>query len=142
MIAHHEGPFDNGYTAITEIDGRHSSMLMDFGILRLGPDDSWDDRGEIKVGWGATTREVARESLLYEGPWVLHVPPGVAVTLRASTDSEVAVHKNMLKGMLEPRLYRTMCGSRNQTRRYGRTRRYRHEDRAADHGAGPGEIPR
>lgn len=35
MRLHQGKPFEAGYQAITELDGKHSEMLMDFGILKL-----------------------------------------------------------------------------------------------------------
>jgi 5-deoxy-glucuronate isomerase len=35
MIVKKPSPFDWGYTAITELDGRHREMLLDFEILKV-----------------------------------------------------------------------------------------------------------
>jgi 5-deoxy-glucuronate isomerase len=116
MIARGSSPFGYGYTPITEIEGANASMLMDFGILRLRPGEEWEDEeekerafllmtGSVRVGWGERSKTITRDSLLDQGPWVLHVPPGVAVALEASANAELAVQKVRHDGTFEACLY-------------------------------------
>jgi 5-deoxy-glucuronate isomerase len=116
MIVRGRTPFDHGYTPITEIDGQNASMLMDFGILCLRSGERWEDSdgkergfllmsGELHIAWDDREGDITRASLLDEGPWVLHVPPGTRVTFRASADCELAVQKVPHDGSFEPRLY-------------------------------------
>lgn len=108
MIIRRDAPFPRGYTAITEIDGRHGDMLMDFGVLRLGAGESFVSRndrerafllmtGSVRLAWtdgdgGVSTAELERHSLLDEEPTALHVAGGVDVTITClDGESEVAI---------------------------------------------------
>jgi 5-deoxy-glucuronate isomerase len=93
LIRHPEG-FSFGYTPITHIGGRHSKMLMDFGILRLRPGERESSRagperayllldGEVEFGWNGGARTVSRRSLFDEPPWCLHLPAGATLTVTA-----------------------------------------------------------
>lgn len=110
MIIHQDTKgFPRGYTPVTEIDGAHADMLMDFGILKLGQGESWSNSeekerafllmtGDVGLEWNepdATDggrEEIRRKSLLDEEPTALHVPAGVTVTVTSlSGESELAV---------------------------------------------------
>jgi 5-deoxy-glucuronate isomerase len=117
MISRHQGPFRYGYTPIAESGGRNASMLLDFGILRLKAGDELRDgeakerafllmSGTVELAWSGQRRTVSRRSLLNEDPWVLHVPAGVEVNIRASgADAEIAVEKSAGPHRIEARLY-------------------------------------
>jgi 5-deoxy-glucuronate isomerase len=111
MIIHqNKQGFPRGYSAITEIDGAHAEMLMDFGILKLGEGESWSSSeekerafllmtGHVRLEWNGAgsaggTEEVHRKSLLDEEPTALHVPAGVTVTVTSlAGESELAVQQ-------------------------------------------------
>jgi 5-deoxy-glucuronate isomerase len=97
---------ETGYTAITEEEGIHSEMLLDFGILRLKAGDTWicqegKERawlligGKVRFKWDGQAREGERRSCFEENPVVLHVPRDMPVTIIAVEDSELAVEKKM-----------------------------------------------
>ena len=72
MRLHQKEPFTAGYQSITELGGKHSEMLMDFGILKLTAGMEFTDEkplervfvllyGEIEVEFGGKrSRESAR----------------------------------------------------------------------------------
>ena len=107
LISQNGRSFPIGYTAITEENGKHSDMLMDFGILKLDPSEEFRSvdgkeralllmRGAVTFKWSDEGRSesqvAARWSLLDELPSVLHVPAGVAVSITANGEEvELAV---------------------------------------------------
>jgi len=46
MIQAQQEQFPYGYTAITELDGKHRDILLDFGILRLREGERWENSDE------------------------------------------------------------------------------------------------
>ena len=87
MLIHREGAFPSGYTPIVERRGPNSDMLMDFGILTLGPGESWaagaaDEKallllsGEAAFSWKGGSFRGSRGSLLDEEPTVLSLCAG------------------------------------------------------------------
>lgn len=121
IIRRNKEPFPKGYTAVTEIDGAHSDMLMDFGILKLGPGDSYtnsDEKerayllmtGSLRFQWKAgdriETAEVLRSTLLDEEPTALHVPAGAQVTLTAlDRETEIALQAVKNERSFAPKLW-------------------------------------
>ena len=108
LISRNQEPFPVGYTSITEVDGAHSDMLMDFGILKLQEGGNVSDRepekerayllmtGSVRFEWGnpGESQEVTRGSLLDEEPTVLHVAAGTPVTITSLTgEAELAIQK-------------------------------------------------
>ncbi len=103
MRIHRDKAFEAGYNAITSMDGEHSDMMMDFGILKLMPDEHYVDNlpyeriflilsGQIDVYWEGRNERVSRESFLDDNVWCLNVPKGVTVKIvGVAEDSEVAV---------------------------------------------------
>lgn len=100
--------FGDKYNVITEEEGIHRDMMMDFGLIELHKgdfhrDDSGKERafllmnGSVSFSWnrsvGNPGKAVAeRYSLLDEEPTVLHVPSGTEVRIDALEDDvELAV---------------------------------------------------
>lgn len=98
-------PFKIGYNGITEIDGRCSEMMMDYGILKLTNGTKFEDNnelekvfllvyGEIEIEWENNTRIFKRESFLDNDFIALNVPYDVEVKITGiAEDSEVAVFR-------------------------------------------------
>ena len=96
-------PFKTGYNAITELNGKHSDMMMDFGILKLEKGTQFEEEcslerayllicGEIEVSFEGKTVKARRESFLDDDLWCLNVAAGVKVKITGiAADSEVAV---------------------------------------------------
>lgn len=106
MIVKQEGPFGYGYTTITEEDGVHADMLLDFGILKLKKGSSWKSseakerawiliKGNVEFEWveaGESKKAGgSRFSCFDEKPIVLQVPQNTSVTIRALEESELGV---------------------------------------------------
>lgn len=75
------GPFKVGYNSITEINGKHSDMLMDYGVLKLAKSTLYKDNadlervillmyGEIEVSFNGETYIAKRKSFLDDDFWV------------------------------------------------------------------------
>src|SRR3712207_9093413 len=87
------------------MNGKHSNMLMDTGIYKMGKDEvevALDNKkesafllldGKIKIEWQGNKKEMERHSIFDEDPWCLHVPKNVEVKITAITDAEVLVQK-------------------------------------------------
>ena len=102
MIARKDGAFKKGYNAITEQHGKHSNMLLDFGVLKLEKGDVWEDsqmkerawlliEGNAVFEWEGQKAEGKRVSCFDEKPVVLHVPQGVEVKITALAECEFGV---------------------------------------------------
>lgn len=110
-------PFNIGYNSITELDGKHNDMMMDFGILKLHKglqeiNKEQKERayllicGEIVFEWEDQKVVAKRESFLDENPWCLNVPAGVEVKITGiSDDTEIAVHKTLNETAFNSKLY-------------------------------------
>jgi len=114
-----EKEFSFGYTPIAELDGMHSDMLMDFGVLRLKEGDSFKDNredlerafmliyGEVTLQWDGMQETVSRKNCFDCSPWTLHVPKGVKVSITGiGADSELTVHRTGNETKFDPKLYR------------------------------------
>jgi 5-deoxy-glucuronate isomerase len=105
-----------GYTVITEEDGVHSSMLLDFGILKLKKGDTWKSnenkerawlliKGNVRFDWKGESVSALRNSCFEENPSVLHVPRNVDVTITALADAELALEMKNNPVDFTPRYY-------------------------------------
>jgi 5-deoxy-glucuronate isomerase len=104
MIVQKQEPFDWGYTSITSLDGPHSDMLLDFGILKLKAGEhtsctlplerAWMLlKGKITFSWDEGSATSERQSCIDESPVVLHAPSSVPVTIKAERDCELVVER-------------------------------------------------
>ena len=116
MLIRHDGAFPEGYTAITELDGKHKDMFMDFGILKLakGKIEKSEEKkerayllmkGKVVFEWEGKKQEASRADFFNENPWVLHVPSGAKVSITSMEDSEIAVQKVINSSSFDSRLY-------------------------------------
>jgi len=106
-----------GYTTITEMDGKHSDMLQDIGIyvIQKGKTEALFENnketaillleGEIRLEWNGISKTIKRSSVFEENPWCLHVPSGTKVTINALTASEVLVQKTENERSFAAKLY-------------------------------------
>lgn len=106
-----------GYTSVTEIDGKNSDMLMDFGILRLRKGESFAENqplekayllvyGEVRFEWDDKTREEYRENCFDVPPTALHVSRKTAVKLTClSEDCEICIIRTENDREFDARLY-------------------------------------
>ncbi len=93
--------FDYGYNILTEMDGKHSNMLMDVGVYKMKDGDQVNSietdkesaflllEGRVVFEWEDNVKEANRNSLFDEDPFCLHVPKGVEVKITAKSEAEV-----------------------------------------------------
>jgi len=116
MVVVQKEPYPFGYTAITEQEGKHAEMLLDFGILRLAKEQSWVCeipkerawlliKGEVIFTWDNKDKAGSRFSCFDENPVVLHVPKGLPVRITAVEESELAVEMVNNHNDFEPKFY-------------------------------------
>lgn len=103
-----------GYTAITQLDGIHREMQMDFGMLRLKPGMTFEDAhslervfvllyGEIEVEFNGQTAHGQRATFTDDTIWCVNLPKDVPAVIRGiSKDSEVAVIRTQNDKMFAP----------------------------------------
>ncbi len=118
MIIRKEEPFGRGFTSITELDGKHSDMLLDFGLLELAKGDVYTCtqqkerafmlmNGLVVYRWNGKREKAGRKSLLEENPWALHVPQSVEVEVECISDeAEICVERAINMDNFEPVYYR------------------------------------
>ncbi|WP_027623930.1 5-deoxy-glucuronate isomerase [Clostridium lundense] len=109
--------FKEGYNSLTQINGKHSEMLMDIGVykLKVEKEEQFIDgnkesaflllSGKALIKWGDEEQEIERNSLFDEEPWCLHVPKNVKVTIKALKDSEVLIQKAINEKEFQCKLY-------------------------------------
>jgi len=117
MRIRQQSQFEYGYNSITEVDGKHSDMLMDFGVLRLDADQEIVNRdskerafvlvtGEVEFEWENSKVVAKRASCFDEGPWCLHVPADVSVRIsNFKRGTELSVHKTANDKWFAARLF-------------------------------------
>ncbi|AEF84724.1 myo-inositol catabolism protein [Treponema primitia ZAS-2] len=94
----HKPPFNRGYTPLSPRGGATANMLMDFGVIKLLPGDSYqsnsdtDERvwllseGSAKISWEGGEKEISRPNLFDYSPWCLSVPAKNQVTIKAGSE--------------------------------------------------------
>jgi len=94
-----------GEKVLTTYDNEYRAMEMDIRVFRMEPGGarafSFADEetavlllcGTVTFRWEATVRTVSRKDVFTEGPWCLHVPAGVPVTVTAEAASEILVQR-------------------------------------------------
>lgn len=116
------GELKEGYTKITDMNGKHRDMDIGIYTLRDGKAETLSDssketavlllEGTVLLEWNGESVEVSRTCVFEENPWCLHVPKGVDVTVTALKDSEVLVQKTDNENSFEAKLYTPEdCGS-------------------------------
>ncbi|MDR2434460.1 MAG: 5-deoxy-glucuronate isomerase, partial [Treponema sp.] len=96
MQFHHKTPFNWGYTPLVSRSGATADMLMDFGVLRLKPDESFEaysktDESVFLLARGNAVinldndghREVSRPNLFDYSPWCVSLPVNRRITINA-----------------------------------------------------------
>lgn len=114
--------FAFGYNTITELDGIHQEMMMDFGILKLNEGLAFEDNrtdlervyllmyGKVEVTYDDKTVIAARESYLDDNLWCINVPKGVKLSVVGlAEDSEIVVMRTENDKQFEPTV---RCGDR------------------------------
>ena len=103
MRIRHEKGFEWGFTSITSLNGPHSDMMMDYGILKLNEETVFEDdaklekvylmlRGHVVVECAGQKHEVKRGSFLDDDFWLIDVPENESVKVTGiGPDSEMVV---------------------------------------------------
>lgn len=111
------GGFAKGYNAITEINGKFSEMLMNYGILRLSKDETYqfDEplekvvillSGEIQAEFAGQTIKAARESCFDHSIWTLNLDKTMGYKLTGlSENAELALISTENDAEFEPHIY-------------------------------------
>ena len=109
---------ENGVKVLSRAGDAVNDMMMDITIYRM---KAGEERiflrekeemavllvtGDVTYGWNGQTKTGHRDSFIEEGPYCLHTPKGVAVTVRANFDSEVLVQTTENLRNFDPVFYR------------------------------------
>ncbi len=96
-------PFHAGYNSITALSGKHSEMLMDFGILKLEKGKTFADptnlekvvillSGEIEVSYNSKKVKVQRDNCFDDNLWCLNTDKNTPYEiLGIGENSEIAI---------------------------------------------------
>lgn len=111
------GELKEGYNVITEINGKHSNMLMDIGVVKLKENGemSFQDTekesafllldGKIEIEWNGIKKVMERHSIFDEDPWCLHVCKNSEVKITAISDAEILIQKTDNSRNFEGKFY-------------------------------------
>lgn len=111
------GPFQDGYNSIVEHNGKHSDMLMDFGVLELGIENIYKDgmelekvvvllSGEIEVNYDGKIARAKRANCFDENLWCLNVDKYTSYEIRGiAENSEIAIIRTENENLFSPSIY-------------------------------------
>ena len=116
MIVKQNEKFKYGFTSITEQRGKHSELLLDFGILKMkagdrnisepGRERAWLlIKGTVTFIWEGNNETVTRKSCFDEAPYVLHVSKDTEVTIQTDSECEICVEQVDNENSFDAKLY-------------------------------------
>lgn len=109
---------ENGVKVLSRAGDAVNDMMMNITVYRM---KAGEERaflrekeemavllvtGDVTFSWNGQTKNGHRDSFIEEGPYCLHTPKGVAVTVRANFDSEVLVQTTENLRNFDPVFYR------------------------------------
>lgn len=109
---------ENGVKVLSRAGNAVNDMMMNITVYRM---KAGEERaflrekeemavllvtGDVTFSWNGQTKTGHRDSFIEEGPYCLHTPKGVAVTVRANFDSEVLVQTTENLRNFDPVFYR------------------------------------
>ena len=109
---------ENGVKVLSRAGDAVNDMMMNITVYRM---KAGEERaflrekeemavllvtGDVTFSWNGQTKTGHRDSFIEEGPYCLHTPKGVAVTVRANFDSEVLVQTTENLRNFAPVFYR------------------------------------
>ena len=109
---------ENGVKVLSRAGDAVNDMMMNITVYRMkaGEERSFFLEneecavllvtGDVTFSWNGQTKTGHRDSFIEEGPYCLHTPKGVAVTVRANFDSEVLVQTTENLRNFDPVFYR------------------------------------
>ncbi|GMQ63997.1 5-deoxy-glucuronate isomerase [Vallitalea maricola] len=117
MVVHQNEEFEYGYNSITELDGKHSDMELDVGIIRVRDGLVYENKeskeraillieGEVTFEWAGEKETVKRESCFDENPVCLHLPKDEKVTITGLAESELCYEAVYNDNAFEAKLYK------------------------------------
>jgi len=116
MIVKRDKTFKYGFTPITEQHGKHSELLLDFGILKMKSGDIIESlngrerawlliKGTVTFEWDGNKSTVTRNSCFDEAPSVLHVSKDTKVIIKTDSECELCVEKVDNSNSFDAKLY-------------------------------------
>lgn len=122
MLVSYPTEHKKSYTPITSIDGPHSDMKMNFGLIAIAPGEPYVVHSRecetallllsgsvvfsyARRGKAHKTERATRASLTDENPCVLHVPANTEVTINAETACEIALQQAKNSVDFAPKFY-------------------------------------
>lgn len=123
-----KGPikFPAGINRITSREDELQNTLMDFELISLDAGQTFENEIELErailliagkavFAFGENEVEVSRDNCFDFSPWVLHLPKGEKVTIKANEDSELAYIATENDNHFSSRLYSPAeCRSENR----------------------------
>ncbi|MCD8009904.1 MAG: 5-deoxy-glucuronate isomerase [Lachnospiraceae bacterium] len=109
---------ENGEKILTTYDNEYSAMKMDIRVYDMKPGSirhflrTGEETavlllsGRITYEWGREKQTVSRMDVFTEGPWCLHVPAGIEITVRAEGESQILVQCTQNEKKFAARLHR------------------------------------
>ena len=109
---------ENGVKVLSRAGDAVNDMMMNITVYRM---KAGEERaflrekeemavllvtGDVTFSWNGQKKTGHRDSFIEEGPYCLHTPKGVAVTVRANFDSEVLVQTTENLRNFDPVFYR------------------------------------
>ena len=106
-----------GEKILTRAGDSVNDSMMNISVYRMSPGEirlfCYDSEemaallilGSVTFRWSGKSESGERRSFIEEGPYLLHVPRGVAVTLEAKTESEVLIQRTANDRAFEPVFY-------------------------------------
>ncbi len=110
--------FENGVKTLSQAGDMFNDMMMNIRVYRMKAGESRTFHlereemalllvlGEITLSWGENQARCSRSSFITEGPYCLHVPKEMTVTVKAEADSEVLVQSTENDRRFAPVFYR------------------------------------
>lgn len=116
MVVNQKEPYIIGYNPITEIEGKHSDMFMNVGVVKLDVHDVYENnealerailliQGEVELSWESQSVTIKRDSCFDENPICLHIPMSVDVKIRGKAPSELIIQAVENETVFESKLY-------------------------------------
>ncbi len=110
--------FENGVKTLSQAGDAVNDMMMNIAVFQMKAGESRTFcreteemavllvLGSITLSWGENKALCSRDSFIQQGPYCLHVPKGITVTVKAEADSEVLVQSTANDRSFAPVFYR------------------------------------
>ena len=107
----------DGVKTLTEYQGPYRDMLMDIRVWALTPGQVTEFLsateetailllgGQAEFVWQGQSAKVCRADVFTAGPWCLHIPKGVAVSVKADSKVQILVQRTQNEREFAAKLY-------------------------------------